>query len=208
MHVDIPFTVNPDGWHCIHAAMQGVIKHFTNDYVSMDFLNALMNPDHEMWVWPFQAVKSMDELGLFVRLFSTYNLGSFQSAESIKESFPGRYCDLTCINSVRESIAYIQLNNLFENKNLSLSEIEGFIARGCVPIVMMGCREKLGKYVILTGYDSDNLYYHDSGPEGAEPHKRVSKKDFINCWRETPSNNVAIIVYGKKYKDTYTRFHF
>lgn len=208
MQVNVPFTRNPDSWHCIHAAMQGVIKYFTKDYFSIDFLNALMNPDHKMWVWPFQAVKSMDELGLFVRLFSSYDLSVFQSPELIEQSFPGRYCDLTCLNSLRESINYLESNRLIEKRCLSLAEIESFIDKGCVPIVMLGCKRKLGKYVILTGYDSANFYYHDSGPEGAEPHKLISKESFLRCWGELPSNNVAIIVYGKKYKDTYTRFNF
>ena len=34
------------------------------------------------------------------------------------------------------------------------------------------------------------------------------KKEFLDAWMQSPSNNMAVVVFGKKFKDTYTRFNF
>jgi len=207
MFNNVPFTKNPDQLHCVHAAMHGVIKHFSGEYYSLNYLNALMNPEHDMWVWPFQAVKALNEAGMFVRLFSQYDSKTFSSIDSLKASFP-KHAGLTSIESLQESCNFINDNALHEKRVLSLSEIDKLIHDGCVPIVLLGSKNHLGKYVVLTGYDEKNFYYHESGPEKAEPNKKMSKERFLEKWDRQPSNNMVIVVYGKKFKDDYTRFHF
>ncbi len=208
MLIEIPFTKNPDEWHCIHSAMNSVLKHFIKKEYSLDYINALINPEHNLWVWPFQAIKVLSEEGLFVRLFSKQNLKPFLKPEKIKETFPEKYHKLTSFESLKESINYIINNELQEKKDLTINEIESLIRNGSIPIVILGSKKHLGKYVTITGFDEKNLYYHDTGPNNPAPNKKISKELFIKKWSENPSMNTAIIVYGKEHNGTYTRFHF
>jgi len=204
MFNQVPFTENPDEWHCIHAAIQGVVKHFSRVFYSFNYINALMCPRSELWVWPFQAVKALSEVGMFVRLFSQ----QVPTIESIKVDYPSHYSELTCVEAMKEAYKYVKSNNLHSSHNLSLTELEQFIHDGCIPIVILGSKKHLGKYVLLTGYDAKNFYYHDSGPDNPAPNKPILKKRFLELWMKKPSDNTVIIVYGKKFQDAYTRFNF
>jgi hypothetical protein len=208
MLIEAPFAKNPDDWHCVHAAMQGVIKHFSGEHYSLDYLNALMNSSHGLWVWPFQATKALHEVGLFVRLFSNYDFSFFRDLNSIRNAFSDSYINKTDMAFLSEAIDYISTKDLSEKKPLSLMDIEDFLRKGCIPIVILGSKKKLGKYVMITGFDSKNFYYHDTGPRIAEPHKKIDKEKFLHLWSQTPSKNMAIVVYGKRFKNSYTRFHF
>lgn len=199
---DIPFTKNPDNWHCVHAAMHGVIKYFLKEHYSFDFINALMSPDNQMWVWPSQVVKVLHEAGLFVRFFSQRKL----NVSSIKQF--SYHAGLTSNEWFSESLEYVEENGLHEQKNLSIEELERLIYDGCVPMVILGHKKRLGKYVILTGFDAKHFYYHNSGPSRFEANKKITKEDFLKKWMIEPSNNSVIVVYGKQLGDDYTRFHF
>jgi hypothetical protein len=189
MIIDVPFTQNPDEWHCIHAAMHGVIKHFTSEYYSLDYINAFMSSDQDVWVWPFQVVKALNELGVFARIYS-------------------RGINAESKNGLKEAQDYVASNGLHIKKALSLAELEAFLGKGCVPIVILGSKKRLGKYVVLTGFDSKNFYYHESGPQKVIPNRAITKEKFLELWTREPSKNAAIIVYGKKANGTYTRFNF
>lgn len=199
----VPFNPNPDEWHCVHAAMQSVIKKFTGDYYSLGYLNALLNPEPELWVWPLQVVKALDELGLFVRVFTNQDIKKLP--ESLN-SFPDQYRILTHSKTLKNACNYITINGLQEKKNLTLNEIEKALHDGCLPIVILGTKKYLGKYVILTGYDSQNIYYHETGPEKIEPNKSIKKEKFLEKWMELPSLNTTVMVYGKKNGNGYLKY--
>ncbi|MCK5283075.1 MAG: peptidase C39 family protein [Nanoarchaeota archaeon] len=37
-------------------------------------------------------------------------------------------------------------------------------------------------FVIVTGYDDKNVYFHDVGPKNPAPHKKIEKKHFLKAW--------------------------
>ncbi|MFA5406346.1 MAG: hypothetical protein WC307_03245 [Candidatus Nanoarchaeia archaeon] len=201
----VPFFKNPDEWHCIHAAMQSVIKHFSKDFYSQEFINAFLCPERELWVWPMQVVRAFDEVGMFVRLFTAGDLSVFSDYNSFISVFNNSYVDKTHFGALSESFDYVSNKNLIEKKSLSLVDIESFINKGCLPIVILGTKKRFGKYVVLTGCDVNNFYYHETGPEKAQPNKAISKTKFLGYWMQEPSMNAVIIVYGKKYMDTFTQ---
>ncbi|HLE06489.1 MAG TPA: hypothetical protein VI790_03985 [Candidatus Nanoarchaeia archaeon] len=199
----VPFNKNPDEWHCIHAAMQSVIKKFTGDYYSLDYLNALLNPEHDLWVWPLQVVKALDELGLFVRVFTSQDVTKLPDSLS---NFPEQYKILTHAKTLKNAVNYVATRGLQEKKNLTLNEIEKALQEGCLPIVILGTKKYMGKYVILTGYDSQNIYYHETGPDKTEPNRAIPKEKFLEKWMEIPSLNTAVMVYGKKQGNGYLKY--
>jgi len=201
----VPFFRNLDEWHCIHSAMQSVIKHYSGNYYSQEFINALLCPERDLWVWPLQVVKALDEVGLFARFLTANDLSIFSNQELFNKTFGGCYADKTHFESVRESFDYIQANNLHEKQSLSLADMERFLSEGCLPIIILGTKKRLGKYVVLTGFDANNFYYHETGPDKFQPNKAISKEKFIYYWSQEPSMNAAIIVYGKKQAGTYVQ---
>lgn len=52
--------------------------------------------------------------------------------------------------------------------------------------------------LILEGFDSKSIYYHESGPGDPTPNKKVSKKAFIKAWNANGTDNDVVLVYGKR----------
>ena len=208
INLTVPFNKNPDEWHCIHVAMDSVIKHFLKQTLSHSYLNALMNPKPQMWVWPFQAVRVLDDLGLYVKIFSKFSLNIFTNPEEFGKAVPEQYVKITHFPGLKESVYYVSSKGLYEHKTLSLENLEEFLHKGALVILMLGSKSHLGKYVTLTGYNSKSFYYHDSGPTEAKAHKEIPKEKLLELWTNEPSNNMAIVVYGKKFGNTYSRFNF
>lgn len=204
----LPFKKNPDTQHCIHIAMDSVTKHFLKETYSPNYLDAIMNPEPKHWVWPFQAAETLDDLGLCVRVFSPYNLKIFSSPELMNGVIPETYIKRTNHQGLRKSLDLIIARNLIEKKSLTIPDLESFLQKGFIPIIMLSSKNSLGKYAVLTGYNDKNFFYHDSGPENAMPNKEISKNEFMNKWRESPSNNTALVIFGRKSGTTYSRFNF
>ena len=84
----------------------------------------------------------------------------------------------TVIKATKKLLNY----NLFEKKIISISEIQSYIIKG-YPVLVLIDHNKIirkqdlyqGHFVAITGFDAENVYYHESGPVNAEPNKKVEK---------------------------------
>ncbi|RLI68547.1 hypothetical protein DRO91_08895 [Candidatus Heimdallarchaeota archaeon] len=195
MIIQVPFKENPDEWHCIHSAIHSVAKHFLGKEYSLDYINALLNPDYKLWVWPVQAVKVLDELGLFVRLF--YKGDLFKQHP--------KYIKLTSKDDYKKAIEYVSLRGLHEKEELSISDLKKLLHNGVILIVLFGSLKRLGKYIVLTGYDENGFYFHETGPKRKIPHRYISNEKFFSLWSRDPVRNCVIAIYGRKFGNGYTR---
>ena len=105
---------------------------------------------------------------------------------------------------VLESINKLLKYNIFEKRKLSFDEIESHIEQGHVPLMLIDHNKIVGKeglyqghFVVVTGYDDQNVFYHESGPKNPEANKKVLKSTFIDSWNANGTDNDAVIVYGK-----------
>lgn len=98
-------------------------------------------------------------------------------------------------------IKEIKDNNLkMHKKNLNLNQLLKFITPNSIPIVIINTKiiDKLpgynGHLVALTGYDKNNIYYHDSGPRFAIPNFKANKKIFFKAWASKGSDRTVTII--------------
>ena len=54
-----------------------------------------------------------------------------------------------------------------------------------------------GHFGVLTGFDKDNVHFHNSGPANA-PDMRIRKETFMDAWNANGTDNDVLIVYGKR----------
>ena len=111
-----------------------------------------------------------------------------------------KYTDLpVVIESIKKLLKY----NIFEKKVLQLTEIESHIKKGHVVMALIDNNKIISKegyqghFVILTGFDHENVFYHDSGPRDAKPDKRISKSAFMEACSANGTDNDIVIVSGK-----------
>jgi len=210
MILKIPFYENTgDGNQCMQVAMKSVIKHFLNKDFSLEELDTLTNRKEKFWTYTVQIVSVLYDLGLEVKLYSKEDLEPFLEGEPFMRKHFGKDADkilkLTDIPAVIDAIKRLLDYNIFEKKVLSVHNMESHIKKGHVPLVLIDYNKIVrkddsyqGHFVVLTGFDEEYMYYHESGPKDAEPNKKVKKKFFEEAINANGTDNDCVIVYGKR----------
>ena len=94
--------------------------------------------------------------------------------------------------------------NIFERRKISISEIEKLVGEEHLVLCAID-NNKIsmesgyrGHAVVVTGFDDENIYYHDSGPRNPEANKRVKKNLFAEAMNANGTDNDCVVVFGKK----------
>ena len=210
--LQIPFFENSgDGNQCLQVAMKSVIKYFLDKDISLSELDKMTERKEGKWTWTSQIVTVLYDLGLDVMYYSKGELESFVGGEPYIRKVFGEKAEIMIKNSdipvMIDSIKKVMKYKLFQRKNMTFKEIEEHIIKGHVPMLMIDHNilagkggEYQGHFVIVTGFDKENVYYHESGPKNPKPNKKVSKKKFIDAWNALGTDNDTVIVFGKRFK--------
>jgi len=210
MRLDIPFYPNTeDGNQCFQVAMQVVLKHFSNKEYSLSELDELTQRKPGKWTWTPQIVPVLHDLGLDIRFFSATSLEPYLEGKPFIHRHFGKdaevmlkYTDVDIlVNSIKKLLRY----DLFEKRKLTFEEIEQHIIQGHVPLVIIDFNKLVeregpyqGHFVVITGFDDEFVYYHESGPHNPTPNRKVPKQNFINGLNANGTDNDVVIVLGRK----------
>ncbi|MBD3354415.1 hypothetical protein GF361_00340 [Candidatus Woesearchaeota archaeon] len=209
MILDIPFYKNDkDGNQCMQVAMKIVLKHFLDKDYSLEELDKLTKRKKEKWTWTSQVVSVLYDLGLDVRYYSSVDLKDMLEGEGYVRKTMGKEADRILkfmdVPVVLDSIKKLLEYDIFEKKKLKFKEIEDLIEKGAVPMMLIDYSKLSGKkgynghFVVVTGFDSSNTYYHESGPKDPEANKKINKKKFIDAWNSKGTDNDVVIVFSKR----------
>ncbi len=210
MFLPVPFYENKgDGNQCMQVAMKSVLKYFLDKDFSLDELDRLSDRKNGFWTSTPQVANVLYELGLKVIYYSSSDLNFFLRGESFFREHFGRdaekilkFVDFPVVSfHVKKLLKY----DIFERKKLSFNEIEFHIEQGHVPLMLFDYNKLVGKegfyqghFVVVTGFDDQYIFYHESGPKDPEPNKKVLKSVFIDAWNANGTDNDVVIVYGKR----------
>lgn len=210
MLLKIPFYKNEgDGNQCLQVAIQSVLKYFCNRDYSLEELDTLTRRKKGFWTWTSQGVIVLREEGLGVKYYSRTDLKPFLKGEPFIRKHFGKDAEkmlaFTDLPITLESINKLLKLNIFERRTLSFAEVESHLTQGHVPIMLIDHNKIVGKdglyqghFVVVTGFDADYVFYHDSGPQHPEANKKVRKSTFIEAWNANGTDNDVVLVYGKK----------
>lgn len=210
MLLSIPFYENTmDGQQCMQVAMKSVLKYFLNQDFSLPELDCLSGRKSGKWTWTSQIVTALDDLGLQTKFYSRSDLEPFLEGEPFIRRYYGKdadkilqYTDLPVfLASIKKLLKY----NIFQKQKLPFDQIKSAIKSGYVPLMLIdhniiaGLKSPYqGHFVVVTGYDEKNVFYHESGPTQPQPNKKVSQSLFLEAWNANGTDNDVIIVSGKK----------
>ena len=206
---NLPFYKNDfDGSRCVPVCGKIVLEHFLGKKYSLDLLDKLMKRKPNMWTYTAQLVNVLHKEGLNVRYYSKFDLKPFLEGEPFFRKHFGKdaetilkYTDLPVVLEAIEKILY---SDIFEKRELSISEIEENLMKGNIPIVVIDNNKISGKegnfqghVVVVTGFDEENIYFHESGPTNPTPNKKVKKETFIEAMNANGTDNDCVIVFKK-----------
>ncbi|MBI2658376.1 hypothetical protein HYX08_06825 [Candidatus Woesearchaeota archaeon] len=210
MMLDVPFYENKlEGNQCMQASMKSVLKHFLDKEFSLQELDRLTGRKKGFWTWTSQIVTVLHDLGLDLKYYSKTDLGPFLEGEPFIRKHFGKDADkilkFTDLPEVMKSIKKLKKYGVFEKKRLSFDDIANYIKQQHVPLMLIDWNKIAGikgsfqgHLVVVTGFDEENVFYHESGPRNPAPDKQVSKKIFMEAWNANGTDNDVVIVFGKR----------
>lgn len=211
--LNIPFFANSkDGKACMQASLLSAIKFFDSKInIDLTELDNLTGRQKNQETWTQQGVAAMAKLGFVVKYYSRESLEPALKGENyIKEKYAGdnalinKILSQSNMDAVIKSTRYLITKNIFEKKILTLEEIEQHVRDKHVVIALLDWNVIKGKkdtyqghYVVITGFDENNFYVHQSGPGEVEENKKVPKDLFLKAWNAKGTDNDIIIIFGK-----------
>ena len=151
----------------------------------------------------------LHDLGLNVKYYSNSDVEPFLDGELfIRKHFGNdaeKILKMTDLPVFVESIRKLKKYHLFEKKKLSFEEIKFHIEQGHVPLMLVDYNKIVGKeglyqghFLVVTGFDSSHIFFHESGPENAEANKKIQQSIFLEAWDANGTDNDVVIVFGKR----------
>lgn len=209
MKLDIPFYKNDElGVQCMQVAMKTALKYFLDKDYSLEELDRLTGREGKYWTYSSQIVSVLHDLGLQVKFYSKEPLEPYLEGESFIRKHFGKDADkileFTDLPVVMDSIKKLLNYAIFEKRKIDIEDIEGFISEEKMVMVLIDHNKIVGKdsffqghFVIITGFDEDNIYYHESGPRNPEADKKIGKKIFVDAMNANGTDNDCVVVSGK-----------
>lgn len=208
--LDVPFYLNDgDGQRCYQVGMRGAIKYFLGKDISAEEADVLTGRKENKWTFATQIVTVMHDMGLDVKLYCKDSIEPLLEPEKTLRETMGnevydrdiaKWMDLPVIaDSVRRTLEY----GLFEQKVLTLEELEDHMKENHVPLVNVNWRVLVGRegfsghFLTIVGFDNDHVYAHQPGLANPTPSWRIPKDLFLKAWSATGSDNEVVLVLGK-----------
>ncbi len=191
----IPFYKNlSDKTHCFQACLKMIFKYFfpERDY-SFKELDKISKKKKNKWTWPMAALLFLRKNGLKVKFHAELDYKKFAKNGEyyLKELYPKdaekiiEMSDISAeIKNTKEMLKY----NIFSVKRISLKDIFRKFQQSYLIIFNINSRivnrKKgfCGHFVLLTGFDKNNIFIHDPGLP-PKPNRKVSKKLFLKAWQ-------------------------
>lgn len=191
----VPFYANTDdGTHCFQACLRMMLKYYLpeRDFTWRE-LDAISAKVENQWTWPTAALLWLNENGFKVRNVETFNYEDFaRLGDAYLLDYFGRQVGQKQIDhsdihqEVRFARAFIQKISS-ETRVPEIIDLQQSLDDGQLPCCNVNSRKLnnedgySGHFVVITGYDDDNLILHDPG---LPPHKyRVAAKElFEQAW--------------------------
>ncbi len=217
MKIKLPFYENKPDKRCMQVSMKIVLEYFLGKRYTLEKLDELTGKKKHQPTETKQAVAVLHNLGLKVSYYSKEPIEPFLDPKELEDYFRehlGVERAKSCLESLNvkvviQSSKKISQQGLFEHRKLSFSEIEKYMEAGCVSIMVIdpevivrgiGRPEGLleNHSVVVTGFDENNVFFHESGPIKPEPNKKVSKQTFVAACNTETTDSDVIIVCGKR----------
>lgn len=212
MLLKVPFYKNNrDSTQCAQVAMRSVLKYYTGKTFSLKDLDETTGRRGSYWTWTVQMVVGLHELGLDVKNYCPVRLEPLLLGEPYIRKFFGKDADKVLQKSelpvLFEFVKKTQEYRLYSRKKFTISDIERHLSKNHLPLVFVDfniLHKKRGTYgghfVVVTGFDRKNIFYHESEKMGTKPtpNLKIPKSEFKKAAFLGKKYQDIIIVYGMR----------
>ena len=207
MEKEIPYFKQPDDSHCFQACLKMILKYF---FPERDFtyeeLETISDKPENKWTWLCAVSVKLKNMGLKVKHYSVFDYNDFVKSgedyirKTYEKSIAEKMIRLTDIKSEVENSDRMLKENVFELKEVSLRDVENWFKDGYTAIFLINCsiinKESgyEGHYVVLTGFDDENVFINDPDRWKGSPNRKVEKDLFVKAWSFPEKENTVILI--------------
>ena len=211
LNYPVPFYENTsDNTHCFQACLKMVLKYFfpEEDY-SWKYLEKISAKVPGKWTWSMAALIWLANKDIEIKNIEIFDYKKFidKKEDYLLEFYGKEVAKKQIENSsipqeIEFSKKFIKEADI-EMKSPDISDIKALLDRG----FLIGCNVNsnalnneegyTGHYVIVRGYDSNNLFANDPGRPGKE-NKKISFETFEKAWAYPNSNTRNITAFKRK----------
>jgi len=202
----MPYFKQPDNTHCFQACLKMILKYF---FPEKDFtfeeLDKISDKSKDKWTWVCAALLELKKMGLKVKCYSIFDYDDFvkNGTDYIHRAYDKeaaeKNIEMSDIESEIENANKMLDENIFELRDSTFEEVEKWFKGNYVIILTVNSRQinnesgYAGHFVILTGFDKNNVYIHDPSIKNGAASRKVDKDLFIKAWCERTKKNVVLI---------------
>lgn len=206
-YIDVPYFGQTDSGNCLQANLKMALKYYypERDY-SFEMLDNLTGRSKGKWTWTSQAMPFLAEQGLNACYYSTtpyaeiLDGGETFILENYGKEDGNAMIQHTDFDYLYKSIRYLDSLDCYENRKLGFTEVEKDFFSGSIIILIVDesvlidrNSTYLGHFVTITGINSTNVRFHDSG---GISNRIEAKQKFIDAWNAKGTDNDAIVIKG------------
>lgn len=202
MKISVPFFLQTTPLNCGPANLKMVLDYFGFSY-SINELEEMVKIKEGKGVSSLSLAIVLKKLGLDVEFFSKH-LGF--NSENLKLDFYKKYSNNNLSESENRVKEARKLGvELFE-QSISLNEILNKLSKDSLIITLIdwnkvvGREGYLGHFVLIVGYDKNNVIIHNSGINSGKAFMKI-KKDIFDKARVANGTDEDLIIVKRKFKN-------
>ncbi len=193
-----PRIFRSHGYRCAQAAMKSVLGYYSQRDLTFSELDMLTGRKRNELTYPVQIAKALLSLGVVFDYFTeSGGLKGFLETDPEEEmkKIYGQYAERligqTNFDAVRDAVEMIYKSGKFREIEPGLADLESAISSENMPICLVNYDLLVGRdnrfnghYLILHGFDEENLFYGDTGPVSFSQSRLIKKKRFLEIWKK------------------------
>ena len=191
----VPFYSNTsDNTHCYQASIKSVLKYFFPEKTfSFEELDKLSEKKEGLWTWGQRATINMIKMGFDVVDIDLWDIDEFVKTgrSYLLKKFGKEVAEIQAKNSdleaARKNYKEFGDYNVHKNRIAEIEDIKALLKKGYLVCCNVNSRALnnvkgySGHFVVILGYDENNLFLHDPGLP-PQKDRKVSLPQFIKAW--------------------------
>jgi hypothetical protein len=205
---NVPFFPNtPDDTHCLQAVLKMILKYFEpkKDY-SFEELDLLSDKVLGKWTWATRALVNLEKMGYKLANMEDFDYHNFSQngKKYLIKKFGNKVAHQQMVHSdiEKEMVDAKEFIEIFGNNFVipEIKDIKYFIDSG----YLVGCNINAnvlnkepgycGHFILIFGYDDQNLHIHDPGAPPISGRK-VTWPDFLSAWAYPGHDNQNLTAF-------------
>lgn len=207
MMLDVPFKPMEIPNYCGQFVLNLAFQYLLNKEMDLEELSTLTDKFENGVTFSTGLAYAALKQGLNAKLITTddwlkNNNGDGIEQNTLEKMYNNEGMDEIKKRSKEISDKAVEEGLIFEFRKPTFEDLYTNMDKNNMIINIIDCGKIYGverqifHFVLLTGYDNENIYYHDVGPNNPTANKKIDKETFYKAW-SAPCTDMDTLIISK-----------